>query len=583
MHHRLLTFACFISACAPLKTPPAASRPPLPTQAQRTRVTDAAGNPVVGATALAIPDKTGTPATPRRTVSGGWVTIDDLSGGASLSFSSPSGYAWLASESSAPSQVKLASDCDLVKGTLVSGDSEAKIGGASIFFTRLDEASATFATFADQGGHFSLCIPRGDYAGRMLGDTLLQPVALDTRSTPITVQTFSNTVVTTPFSSSLPHSTLAEFLRDLPRSARVIGIGEANHGTAEFLRLRSEIALRLAADGRIRGIMLEAGVGEVFALDDYVQGKPINVAAAIDKLGYWTWNTREFVEFLEQLREYNRHSRADRRVALLGFDVQNTAAIVDAIVAQSWISPKDRELLERLRDKYGSAARDLSAADLAALEDILQRTRQTTVSDLSAPEVRRALAAVALEYRVKSARGSLLEDLRFRDQGMAEVILQLLRLSPSSSVVALGHNAHVAREPTMTISTMGQYLEKSLGEAYFPVGLFSFTGEARAWNATGKLREANALSDVAAYSVEDAILDQGSQDTAFIHMKRAPDTLSSWLNIPRFVREFGSQFTGSDRDLVLRDIPRAFDALAVIKTGNATTELPAAPQQSPTP
>jgi erythromycin esterase-like protein len=158
---------------------------------------------------------------------------------------------------------------------------------------------------------------------------------------------------------------------------------------------------------------------------------------------------------------------------------------------------------------------------------------------------------------------------------MAEMVTLTLKLSPASRVIALAHNGHVAREPTMTITTMGQHLGRGLGSEYFAVGLFSFSGEAWAWNPAGTVREANKLSPAPAFLLEDVVLDQDGDTAAFVPLTNAPPALATWLKTPRFVREFGAQSSGDDKDLLLRNIPQAFDGVIVVKTGTATTPLPA--------
>jgi erythromycin esterase-like protein len=89
------------------------------------------------------------------------------------------------------------------------------------------------------------------------------------------------------------------------RDPTIIGLGEATHGTAEFVQARGELTLALIRSASVRLLLFEVDAISASALDDYVNGADVDLAKALPALGFWITDTYEFRRFLELVRQYN--------------------------------------------------------------------------------------------------------------------------------------------------------------------------------------------------------------------------------------------------------------------------------------
>src|SRR6185436_636909 len=66
-------------------------------------------------------------------------------------------------------------------------------------------------------------------------------------------------------------------LDPLIRDARLIGVGESVHDIHEFFDFRQKLLQDLVRRHRVTALVLESGLPEAMALDDYVRGKTATV------------------------------------------------------------------------------------------------------------------------------------------------------------------------------------------------------------------------------------------------------------------------------------------------------------------
>src|SRR5699024_9133126 len=141
---------------------------------------------------------------------------------------------------------------------------------------------------------------------------------------------------------------------DTLADARVIGLGEATHGTREFFRLKHRLVRYLVEKQGLRLFAIEANFPETLTMNEYVLDGEGTPEEALDGMYFWTWNTESIVAFAEWLREFNEERPLDDRVRFHGIDAQYTAGAVERL---------DTFLAEVDPDLHEAVAQDLSAAD----------------------------------------------------------------------------------------------------------------------------------------------------------------------------------------------------------------------------
>lgn len=101
---------------------------------------------------------------------------------------------------------------------------------------------------------------------------------------------------------------------------RVVGLGEATHGSREFFTLKHRLVEYLVTEREFTVFALEADQDLCCALDAYVTSGAGDAVQGLRDLGYWTWNTQEVLALITWLRSYNARTPATRMVRIVGVD-----------------------------------------------------------------------------------------------------------------------------------------------------------------------------------------------------------------------------------------------------------------------
>ncbi len=472
--------------------------------------------------------------------------------------------------------IELSGGCHAVTGRV----NAAGVPDVDAMFSRHSSNSGdTFVAKVRGDGRFSLCLPAGEYTALLSGAVLSAGSGVSVPSTG-DIQLhghLTREIKRAPgFTSVIPHG-IDDLIADIQRSrARLIGLGEATHGSAEFVTERARLTFELAKRARLQLILLEVEAIAALTLDRYVDGEDVDLARAVAGLKFWTADTYEFLHFLEGVREYNA-AHADARIRIWGVDAQETqgpAALLVDHAQQLGLSADDRALLELVADARAKAVRPLTAARRAELDRLLSR--------LSAPggstdlDTQLAVAARSLAIQVGYLDGDFdaMYDAR-RNAGMAELANFIVRRTGAQRACLWAHNDHVSRF-SPSDPTMGGRLSELLSTDYYPVGFFFGEGSSRAWDPAHEIGViSHALKPPPPYSLEGALLAAtGAQRIAWLALAALPREVRTWLETPRYVRELGAVYNGDDRAMILLDLRSAFDGLVIIPTVHDTSPTP---------
>ncbi|MEM4781447.1 MAG: erythromycin esterase family protein [Halalkalicoccus sp.] len=283
-------------------------------------------------------------------------------------------------------------------------------------------------------------------------------------------------------------------LRDALANARVVGLGEATHGTREFCELRHRVVRLLVENLDYRLFGLEAGFTETLAIDNYVvrgEGDPREALAGLD---LWPWNTEEMLALVEWLREFNADRPLDDRVRFYGFDAQFVEKPVVAV--REYLSAVDPDGLAEIADdicsleskdvrgeRYAVAKEHVDAAEatVAALTDRFERREDEYVDTTSRNAydlARRQLRTI--EQATEFARASHEHDeprgaVSLRDEYMVENVAWILNHEDRDRIVLWAHNGHLMKTgtdggPWEEFTPMGSHLAERFGEDYHVIG-----------------------------------------------------------------------------------------------------------------
>ncbi|GAA0592799.1 hypothetical protein GCM10009534_28890 [Kribbella sandramycini] len=137
---------------------------------------------------------------------------------------------------------------------------------------------------------------------------------------------------------------------------RVVGLGEATHGTREFFQLKALMVRYLVERAGFRVFALEAPGKPAPAVNAYIQGDAVDPVAALTGLASWPWRTEEVLALLEWMRSYNQSCPASERVRFIGVDPLDPDLFTDVpetprteeAAAESFWAVRDRQMAEAI-------------------------------------------------------------------------------------------------------------------------------------------------------------------------------------------------------------------------------------------
>ncbi|MFI8084474.1 erythromycin esterase family protein [Kitasatospora sp. NPDC086009] len=345
--------------------------------------------------------------------------------------------------------------------------------------------------------------------------------------------------------------------------AKVVGLGEATHGSHEFFAMKERVFRHLVEEKGFTTFALELSWSAGLRIDDYLQtgrgGDARSVAKAA--LADSPWDREEFVSLIEWMRDYNRH-HPDRTVHFMGDDI-GAPSLDDAFFARitDYVRQTDPQALARLDALY-TGLRPIDDAfaylgrPLAERRQLAAQARQALdlVGGLrgSDPEAAawaeqnaRSVAQTATFLSLDPGDATTLPEFeRFRDEVMAQNVTWWQRRT-GGKVLLSAHNDHVGRlagDPALYPRTQGAYLNDTMGRDYLPIGFTFYQGSLLSKDAAlggpwKKFTEGPPTSDMSEYT-----LDQVRHRDFYLDVRTAPAAARAWLSGTRPVRTYGTQY-----------------------------------------
>jgi erythromycin esterase-like protein len=409
----------------------------------------------------------------------------------------------------------------------------------------------------------------------------------------------------TPLTTTQPGADLADLapLREMVGSARIVGMGEATHGTREFFQLKHRVFQFLVREMGFTHFAIEATWPEANDVNHYLltgQGDPVRL---LSRLYFWTWRTQEVLDLIAWMRQWNTTAPASRRVQFLGFDIQYPGAALDTVAA--FIGRVDPDFATYVSGRYqciapyrnfgatfsrsweeytplSQSVHDACRRSLQEVFDLLDSRRDRYTQASSAATYANALhsARVVQQFEEMAAGPGIPESARARDRAMAENIQWLMQQAGSSARMMLwAHNGHVASKGVW----MGGQLRTAFGDDYLNLGFLFGTGgfNARWWvgDTAGELR-AFETSFVPEGSLESVFGALGKPLVLFdARLLAGGGAGSLYLGGPIRMRSIGSVYDPSWAETVYGNavFPADHQLLLYVRSTTPSTVLPYTP------
>lgn len=356
-------------------------------------------------------------------------------------------------------------------------------------------------------------------------------------------------------------------LKRIFQDVRIIGLGEATHGTLEFFVFKHRLLEFLIKEMNVRVLAIETGYSSTAQINDYIMGKSVDGAQALASQGFWPLNTSEMLFMLDWMRSYNATVPANRRVKVVGFDIHyndpgkqkilaflkrvaperlaTTEALftidIEKSLETAFFTRSGKERADLLAKLVDARAKYLELLGFLTLNEV-RFTKQTSIAEFN--RIRES-ARVLAQLSDASAQPLEVADGPLRDYYMAENIKRIVDAEPKGTrVVVWAHNLHVsAGQESEKYPYMGNHLRRFFGEAYYSIG-FSFNQgsfQARDFDPKANRELKQFTVGPAPEGSVDWYLSRVGIKNYFVDLRhsRKNETLTRWLTMPRPLRMIG--------------------------------------------
>lgn len=301
-------------------------------------------------------------------------------------------------------------------------------------------------------------------------------------------------------------------LKTIFNKQKVVGMGEATHGTKEFFNMKAKMFKFLVLNCGYRIFSIEATYGGTLKVNRYVLYRKGDILTAMKGMEFWTWDTEEVRDLIEWMSIYNIDKPENEKVRFYGFDCQSFKEPTDALI--DYVQDFDKENLngfkkclsvlnDSSRYYFWTIKHDKSSFQrIVQIDSILSNVKKWFLEkedfyisasgksdfNLTRHNIEVLMQALLLKKCSDKKRYTV------RDSCMAQNIKWIYELE-HSPVFSWAHNNHISKNEKYFFNkykTMGAYLNDIFGESYYNIGFVFNQGSFQALNkVAGKLQEFN--------------------------------------------------------------------------------------------
>lgn len=260
----------------------------------------------------------------------------------------------------------------------------------------------------------------------------------------------------------------------IPDETRMIALGEATHGNAEFQQLKLDVFQIMVEKYGVRSFALEADYGCCETANRYIHGGEGTAEQAAAALGFQIYKTHEMALLLNWMREYNDKAATGEDLCFYGFDMQRNEVDYEYFIEVAGALGLDTKELEKI---WNNGCLDSEYTDEQRAE-IIKEVKAKLLEKEGAKAVQAVHFADILLQNIElgKAMQNGIAGMALRDKFMAENTMWILEQEEArgnSRIFISGHNGHVDQFSSYDNENkyMGHILADEIGEeAYFVIG-----------------------------------------------------------------------------------------------------------------
>jgi erythromycin esterase len=373
--------------------------------------------------------------------------------------------------------------------------------------------------------------------------------------------------------------------------ARIVALGEASHGTAEFFQMKHRLVEYLVDRKGFTVLAVEGNWPEAQLADRFIKTGESDAGAALAAMYFWTWQTEEVSTLLRWMHHYNVTRGERPLLSFAGFDMQvPNVAIKRVIGFLDRTNSADRGAVRALYDgmekldKWGSetpAGENTRLADRASKAlDLIEAHREMLVMASTPEEYRDLRQAARIVLQAFARRAGIPGAERDRAMG-ANVRWLIEEAFPRQKIVVWAHSSHVGTDMGGSEKNLGNHLRDRYGDQMVVVGFASHHGGVRARRMEeGMIQPAPVvavpLAPAKKVSVE-APFEETGLPRFILDLRHLPkdSAVGAWLAKPRLHRMIGAVYN-VDRDskyYAYVRLPEMYDGIVFIAESTAAKPL----------
>lgn len=273
--------------------------------------------------------------------------------------------------------------------------------------------------------------------------------------------------------------------------SRLVLLGEASHGTADFYDMRARITRELIEKKGFNIIAAEADWPDASHIDHFVHGRSPDTpfeSAPFSRFPTWMWANQSVLKFVHWLKAYNEGvSDHDKEVGFYGLDLYSLYSSIEVVL--NYLDEVDPVTAEVARVRYGCLMpwvndpgmygqvtltkqyRECEQDVVATLRDLLRKRVDYSRADgerfFNVEQNARLVTNAERYYRTMYYAEN--SSWNQRDQHMFETLLSVLQFrGPASKAVIWEHNSHIGDARATQMSARGEFNVGQLTRQKFP-------------------------------------------------------------------------------------------------------------------
>ncbi len=280
--------------------------------------------------------------------------------------------------------------------------------------------------------------------------------------------------------------------------SRLVLLGEASHGTAEFYQMRARITQELIEKKGFTIVAVEADWPDAAHINRYIHGiepGPMLETQPFSRFPTWMWANHSVLKFVHWLKAHNDNvDAAYKQIGFYGLDLYSLHHSMEVVL--NYLDQVDPATAEVARVRYGclmpwandpvmygrvTITKQYRACEkdvLATLQDLLNKRMDYSLADgqrfFDAEQNARLVSNAERYYRTMYYAEN--NSWNLRDQHMFETLQSVLEFrGPESKAVVWEHNSHIgdARATQMSARgefNIGQLVRQEYGDAAYLIG-----------------------------------------------------------------------------------------------------------------